>query len=169
MNNTHLELCAKLYASHVKNRLRELDSPSENEQSRWIWELIQNAKDCSDESICLSLDSRKQPRFQPVKIKIIYNNDDVIFKHNGFPFNNNTLDYLMYRFSSKGENDSTGRFGTGFMTTHTLSRIVKIEAPYIDFDGHYKYLTATVFREGKNKTVFPQLFKMQHLMTRKKN
>ena len=27
------------------NRLRELENPSDNDCKRWIWELIQNAKD----------------------------------------------------------------------------------------------------------------------------
>ncbi len=39
------ELLDNMYINNVDKRLRELDQPSENDCKRWIWELIQNAKD----------------------------------------------------------------------------------------------------------------------------
>lgn len=35
----------KMYITNVEKRLRELNSPSDNDRKRWVWELIQNAKD----------------------------------------------------------------------------------------------------------------------------
>ena len=35
----------KMYITNVEKRLRELNSPSDNDKKRWVWELIQNAKD----------------------------------------------------------------------------------------------------------------------------
>lgn len=35
----------KIYLANVGNRLRELENPSNIDCKRWIWELIQNAKD----------------------------------------------------------------------------------------------------------------------------
>ena len=34
-----------IYLANVYNRLRELENPSDIDCKRWIWELIQNAKD----------------------------------------------------------------------------------------------------------------------------
>ena len=39
------KILSKMYVSNVKNRLREMDTPSETDCKRWIWELMQNAKD----------------------------------------------------------------------------------------------------------------------------
>lgn len=118
------------YASNVKNRLRELESPDEHLMKRWIWELIQNAKDCSKEERSYIKKSDKityTRTSQTVDIKIIFDKSKkiLIFKHNGFPFTSRTLNSLMYRDSTKeNDEDKTGRFGTGFMTSHTLSIIV---------------------------------------------
>ena len=35
----------KIYLANVKNRLRDLNNPSNIDCKRWIWELVQNAKD----------------------------------------------------------------------------------------------------------------------------
>ena len=53
--------------------------------------------------------------------------DSYKFIHNGSPFTMGTLTALLYKFSEGKRNDSesTGRFGTGFLTTHSLSKIVK--------------------------------------------
>ena len=45
------ELLNKMYISNVQNRLRQLNEPSESDSKRWLWELIQNAKDSIVEKI----------------------------------------------------------------------------------------------------------------------
>ncbi len=45
---------------------------------RWVWELIQNAKDVPNQ-------------FGKVKIRITINNDSLEFAHNGDPFNGSDL------------------------------------------------------------------------------
>lgn len=84
------KLFAQKYVSDVRNRVHELENPSEIDQKRWIWELIQNAKDCSKE---IDLSDNRSIKRKPVDIKIIYDirNKKLIFKHNGFPFTNDTL------------------------------------------------------------------------------
>ncbi len=86
---------------------------------RWVWELLQNAKDVADKK---------------VKIEIELGDNFVEFRHNGNPFEMEHLTYLIKQISTKdrqNENSeikaTTGQFGTGFMTTHLLSKIVDVE------------------------------------------
>ena len=109
----------KMYITNVENRLRALNVPSMIDKKRWIWELIQNAKDT------IALDPNKNE----INIRIDIDGDTVKFKHDGAPFTANTRYGLLYKFSDDKENqESTGRFGTGFLTTHCLSKIVTIES-----------------------------------------
>lgn len=136
------DLLDNMYINNVDKRLRELDQPSENDCKRWVWELIQNAKDSIVE------DNIKEF----VDIKLIVKNDIVVFKHNGAPFTAKALFGLLYKYSAGDLNntESTGRFGTGFLTTHTLSKIVSIEGDLYK-DNSKKELcgfTATMYRDG---------------------
>ena len=75
---------------------------------------------------------------------------------------NKTLDSLMYKNSTKdNEEDNTGRFGTGFMTSHTLSRVVKIQAPFYQQTQNrleLQYIEAIVYREGRTDKQLGQEF-----------
>lgn len=156
------QIVEDFYVSNIKNRLRELETADDDEQTRWIWELIQNAKDCSKELVDVS---KYTTKFKAVDIKIIFDENarKVIFKHNGIPFTNETLYSLIYKYSSKNDREeSTGRFGTGFMTSHTLSRIVYIKAPFLfkkNNSYELKRVETTVFREGSNEKQFREEFK----------
>lgn len=136
------ELLDNMYINNVDKRLRELDQPSENDCKRWIWELIQNAKDSIVE------DNVKQF----VDVKLIVKNELVVFKHNGSPFTAKALFGLLYKYSAGDINntESTGRFGTGFLTTHTLSKIVSIEGDLYKDNGKNELcgFTATMYRDG---------------------
>lgn len=44
-HNAEEDLLSDMYLSNVKKRLRALNQPTENDRKRWVWELIQNAKD----------------------------------------------------------------------------------------------------------------------------
>lgn len=93
---------------------------SSNQAGRWIWELLQNAKDCAFPT-------------QPIHIKLELFDDKVIFSHNGRSFGVEQLLALVNQVSSKGEGD-TGKFGTGFLMTHLLSEKVLINSIIQDFD-----------------------------------
>lgn len=101
-------LLDNMYISNVHNRLRQLDHPQENDSKRWIWELIQNAKDS------IVQDNSRET----VDIKVIVKDGSIIFKHNGSPFTAEAQMGLLYKYSGKKGNDSesTGRFGTVFLT-----------------------------------------------------
>jgi hypothetical protein len=95
----------KLYVSNVINRLRQIDMATENDKKRWIYELLQNAKDSIVQDISRS----------SVEIWIDVTDEFVEFKHNGSPFTGDAIFGLLYKYSEGKENtESTGRFGTGF-------------------------------------------------------
>lgn len=108
-------------ADKINKRLHDLDKTVENNKGRWAWELLQNAKD----SIA-DYPNRK------ISIQIEQNLNSVVFKHNGIFFTEKDVRGIINQISSKetenGEvSKRTGRFGTGFLTTHLLSRRVDIE------------------------------------------
>jgi hypothetical protein len=131
----------KMYVANVFNRLRQLNEPTENDYKRWIWELIQNAKDSISQD----------PNRQTVDIKVIVKDDQFEFNHNGSPFTADAQQALLYKYSEGKENsESTGRFGTGFLTTHTLSKIVSIHGPLFNDDSCESIcgFSTTMFRDG---------------------
>jgi hypothetical protein len=143
VNSAYDEVFHKMYISNVRNRLRQLNEPSENDCKRWIWELIQNAKDS------IIQDNNRQN----VDIQLVVNDNNVIFKHNGSPFTANAQLGLLYKYSEGKVNssESTGRFGTGFLTTHTLSKIVSIEGDVYKSEADESQLcgfSATMYRDG---------------------
>ena len=97
---------------------------NENSPRRWVWELIQNAGDAA--------------QGEEVEIFIHLKRDGegwrLEFSHSGRPFNVLTLTSLVNQVSGKERGpreegrESTGRFGTGFMTTHLLSRKVEVRS-----------------------------------------
>lgn len=91
----------------IRDKLTELKSKDVLISSYWwIWELIQNAKDCPNSfgqiDIEKNFDSEKRT---------------VEFKHNGKLFTTKNIVYLIEQVSTKertGNSESTGKFGTGF-------------------------------------------------------
>lgn len=113
------EVFDNMYITNVEKRLRELNAPSDIDKKRWVWELIQNAKDT------IALD----PNRDAINVRIDIDGDTVKFRHDGAPFTAKARYGLLYKYSGGKENqESTGRFGTGFLTTHCLSKIVTIES-----------------------------------------
>ena len=119
-------------------------SNNENSAKRWIWELCQNAKDVSNNTgkvrICINYD------------KI---NKSVTFKHNGRAFSMTNIMSLINQSSSKdrknGSERKSGKFGTGFITTHLLSEIVHISGILETEPGNYSNFEVTLDRTGHNK------------------
>lgn len=144
LSNAANEVFHDLYISKVGNRLNELDSPSDEDRRRWIWELVQNAKDS-----IVNDDARSS-----VTIELDVAGDVVKFKHNGAPFSAKSRLGLMYQYSKekdkRGDEGSTGRFGTGFMTTHCLSRKVDVWGDVVvpDVSGGRCGFSIEIHREG---------------------
>ena len=114
-------------AIKIRDKLTELRSKDVVISSyRWIWELIQNAKDCPNSS-------------GKIDIEINYDasGKKVEFKHNGKMFATKNIVYLIEQVSTKERtrnSANTGKFGTGFLTTNLLSPIVTISGLIDDED-----------------------------------
>ena len=123
------------YVNNLHDRLPQLVDPSDIDCQRWPWELVQNAKD--------TVVKRPNPEDRFVDIIIKYYADSngekkLYFEHNGDQFTNKAITGLIWKFSAEKRNEqttedgltrdkqSTGRFGTGFMTTHALSLTVDV-------------------------------------------
>jgi hypothetical protein len=112
-------------AQKIRNRLQQLLNATANDKKRWIWELLQNAKDTVKD--------------RQVDIEIIISADSVEFKHDGEYFTARNVADLVHQISSKEGEETVGRFGTGFLTTHTLSCLVEVSSVYFDKDVYYDF------------------------------
>lgn len=133
-------------ANKIIDMMQELKLKNDEKTAcRWIWELIQNAKDVADET-------------GGINIEIEFNEKEkyLAFKHDGKYFTTDNIVHLISQVSSKERNldsDSavTGKFGTGFLTTHLLSERVKVKAYLKDEDEPLKKIDILLDRSGETK------------------
>ena len=143
------------YCNSVGARLRDLDNPGDVDCKRWPWELIQNAKD--------TVVKREKDRFVDVVFHRYIDEKGhqcLSFSHNGEPFSAKALVGLKWKFSAEKRSEeitedgirrdkqSTGRFGTGFLTTHALSRIIDIKGALKTRDKGLVSVDMTLYRNG---------------------
>lgn len=161
-NNQHFdanrtEILEKGVANKILEQLNRLKMNSTEESSRrWIWELIQNAKDVVNEN-------------GNVNIHILYDkeNKKLCFQHNGDLFTDKSILYLIEQVSSKEQKNSegevTGKFGTGFLTTHLLSEKAEVAGILIDQkDNELKSFSLGLDRTGYSAS---EIIQANHLST----
>ncbi|HAO08327.1 MAG TPA: ATP-binding protein [Chryseobacterium sp.] len=129
-------------ADKIIKRLHDLEKTVQNNHGRWAWELLQNAKDS------VAGADRK------VSVQIIYDVEEIEFSHNGNHFTEKDIRGLINQISSKeveeGEvSTRTGRFGTGFLTTHLLSKEVYIKGIVETIGGDLFQFGFPLDRNGK--------------------
>ena len=108
------QILASNTAQGVYKHLRALEAARLRVLPRWIWELLQNARDVSAGNASL-------------KASVEVRDDDLTFHHNGRGFQPDEITHLIYYGSTKYEDpDALGRFGSGFLTTHLLSLTIKV-------------------------------------------
>lgn len=108
-------------AQAVRKYLNELESNRASMHTRWIWELLQNARDAS-----IKADA-------PLIVAIKYMPEKLIFLHNGSRFEKRQIAHLIYHGSTKIEEEETiGQYGSGFLTTHLLSSVVEVSGELDD-------------------------------------
>src|ERR1017187_2851502 len=124
---------------------------------RWFWELLQNAKDTVVD----------EPNRQ-VSIKLTYSKTDdkeptIKFEHSGNPFKFTTdptrfddLTNLILPLSGKPPGKTTGKFGTGFLSTHILSLKIRVEGIYQNEVGEYSDFNIVIDRTETDR---PKLIK----------
>jgi hypothetical protein len=135
----YFEIALSTSTSKIFNELKNIKESSEAKKNeirrRWIWELIQNASDCT-------------PRDSSINISLEIAGDRIFFSHDGTPFSYDNLFSLITQCSEKQLSDEklTGKFGTGFMSTFLLSEIVEIEGTFICENGIWTDMNFTIDR-----------------------
>lgn len=115
-NNTRLEVLAENTAQAVHKHLSKLFQEEARFRSRWVWELLQNARDASPE--------------EGVSVWLIQEPHRMVFRHSGVPFTHKSIAHLIYTGSTKydlSDSGAIGQFGTGFLTTHLISKTVEVK------------------------------------------
>lgn len=135
----YFEIALNTSTSKIFNELKNIKESSEEKKNeirrRWIWELIQNASDCT-------------PKDCSINISLEVTDDRISFSHDGTPFSYDNLFSLITQCSEKqlSEEKLTGKFGTGFMSTFLLSEIVDIEGTFICESGTWADMSFTIDR-----------------------
>ena len=97
---------------------------------RWPFELIQNAHDAG-------------PRDGDERVEIIFRllDDNLVVSHTGKPFSAQELAALLSGGSSKefDDEETTGRFGTGFLATHSLATRVDVKGVIETHEGFEQF------------------------------
>ena len=103
-------------AQEVLKKLNDLESTSRTRMSsRWIWELLQNARDTA------------AGKSTSLTASVEHQEGELTFLHNGSGFTGNQVFRLIYHGSTKVEDKGTiGQFGSGFLTTHLLSSKIDV-------------------------------------------
>ena len=97
-------------AQGVLNYLKEQESNRSQVRARWIWELLQNARDAST-----AIDT-------DLSVSIEQDEGKLVFRHSGASFKREEIAHLIYHGSTKVDSTETiGQYGSGFLTTHLLS------------------------------------------------
>ena len=113
-------------AQDVFNILKDLESQASLHASRWIWELLQNARDAA----LLS---------SPLCIRVSITPTEVTFQHNGLAFTKDQVAHLIHHGSTKAhEEELVGRFGTGFLSSHIISKKPHVSG-YLDNGGCFAF------------------------------
>ncbi len=130
----------KLSADKIIEKLDALREEGKKSKRRWIWELMQNAKDVPN-------------IFGKVSIEITLNHNELVFAHNGNAFTIDNLTGLVQQVSSKHSTNLnkkvTGKFGTGFIATHLLSDIITIDGVLQEPEEIAKKFVFELDRSGK--------------------
>ncbi len=121
-------------AQTVFKHLKELESRRDSVMSRWVWELLQNARDTA-------------PQNQELRIILSHEPQCLVFRHNGNPFNYEEIAHLIWHGSTKlMSTGQVGQFGTGFLSTHLISKKINVRGQLVS--GHH--FDFVLDRQGKD-------------------
>ncbi len=116
LDDARHQVLAENTAQAVHKHLSKLFQEEARFRSRWVWELLQNARDASPD--------------EGVSVWLIQEPHRVVFRHNGVPFAHKSIAHLIYHGSTKydlSDSSTIGQFGTGFLTTHLISKTVEVK------------------------------------------
>jgi hypothetical protein len=147
----------KQHADKIIQHLRTVRNEAGKSRRRWIWELMQNAKDIPNAHPSgVSVEIRLCPQY-------------LYFSHDGEPFSLDNLYGLVLQVSTKdstgGDPEATGKFGTGFISTHLLAEEVQVEGVAIDNRGRYWLVQLPLDRAAaSSETLMPKISAARQLV-----
>jgi hypothetical protein len=151
-NKDAIALLNRITANHIATKMRDVRNGRKKYERSWVWELIQNAKD----KAAIDFPNEK------VSILVKFGNSELEFAHNFGFFTRQNVEGLIRQINT-GDKDredvekteqpkTTGRFGTGFMTTHLLSEKVRVKGIYQNEDNTYSIIQFPLDRSGIEKS-----------------
>lgn len=126
----------KTLARRIRTKVRDARNDPDRSARRWPFELIQNAHDAGER------DGR-----DGIMVSVALIDEVLRFEHDAAPFSMADLVALLDGGSSKDfdSDETTGRFGTGFLVTHALSEVVRV-AGVLEEDGERQAFRVTLNR-----------------------
>ncbi len=116
LNNAITESELSDLKQHADKMIRGFENFNNHSSNRAVWELVQNA--CDLTTNC--------------EVVLDYRNNGFSFTHNGKPFTTKSFISLIKQVSGKYGDESevpeVGKYGTGFLTTHTFGRKFRINS-----------------------------------------
>lgn len=131
-------------ASKIREKLNTVRNKRKSSAKRCIWEMMQNAKDVYN------------PKYGGVSIEFdIVDEHTFIFRHNGLHFTLENVTSLIQQKSSKSSTNEdenvTGMFGTGFISTHLIAEVIDVKGILIDGNDKYRHFNLKLDRSGSSK------------------
>lgn len=150
-NEEQAELSTRIEARRIISGIKEARNNPENAGRRWAFELLQNAHDTGPyigrESVQVSIVLEQTPE-----------GTKLIFEHDGAPFAVRELVALLAGGSSKEfeSEETTGRFGTGFLVTHVLATQVRVRG-ILKNGGAIESFVLALERGGDEETIIQNI------------
>ena len=137
-NNARIQQTTQNDARRIRTRVEAALSNSPRAGARWPFELVQNAHDAGPRDT----DER-------VRIDFFLRDGALVVSHTGKPFDSQELAALLSGGSSKefDDEETTGRFGTGFLVTHGVSPLVTVEGVLTTREGN-EHFRIELVRDG---------------------
>ena len=134
-------------ARRIYQRVKAAQENPTRASIRWPFELIQNAHDAGP--------SEGNDR---VEINFTLSEDRLIVSHTGKPFVAQELAALLSGGSSKefDDEETTGRFGTGFLVTHAVSTHVAIDG-FLGTRQGYEAFSIELVRDGDEASIIANI------------
>ena len=111
------EVFARDAARRIHEQLDKWLALKDIAQVKWVWELIQNARDVA-----------KEQNKENLKVSFVLDKNQLVFEHDAGPFSLDDIGNLINSRSDKPleSPELMGQFGKGFLVTHILSAKVSV-------------------------------------------
>ena len=125
-DDTRTKVLIENTAQGVFKHLNEMKSSGRHK--RWIWELLQNARDVSTDT-----DNH-------LIAEVKYSGEELVFLHNGRGFTVDEIAHLIFYGSTKIEDErAIGQYGSGFLTTHLLSWEIDVSGQLVENGNWFNF------------------------------